>query len=102
MKASDSLPETLNNFLVTLCNEPSLGMCYVQQHMKESGPQIEQTKHELKKSLEKLRHSLPDIDHTISEVQNIGKLLEDWTPIMFFMMDGANNHLESHLQKRLY
>lgn len=66
----------VNNFVISLVNEPTLGLYYIQQHLKETAPLNFKNQQTIKNTQDSLNSANLDLENTIQEVKQIGELID--------------------------
>ncbi|CAG9327815.1 unnamed protein product [Blepharisma stoltei] len=88
----------INGVLISLANEPSLGLYYVQQHIKATTPLNAETQETVENAHDTMKNALPDLENTIEEVKLISELMDKWRPGMFASMQKIHETLDKKLK----
>ena len=91
---SDKNDNLIGKFIGSAVNEPSIGLLYVQNHIKQSTPVILQLASNLNKNYEILIAAIPDIESTLAQAKMIKKLENEFIPNMKQFLETTNFALE--------
>ena len=74
-----TLFQNLDKSVLTLFNEPSLGLYYTQQHMRSSFPKMLYHMDSLYENRKKINDTILDINNTIRDIKEMSSLNEDFS-----------------------
>lgn len=84
----------LNSFVSKVINEPSLGLFFIQHHIKETTPALIEFTEEMRKCNFHVQASISDADNTLAEVRSVTSLTDKWCPYVCFLLDKAHQNLD--------
>ena len=85
--------QSFRDFTVSIVNEHSLGLYFIQQHVKETLPLQEEVREELAAVNAKVEASVKDAEQTAHELDRINQLAERWSPYMFYLLEKTHSNL---------
>jgi BLOC-1-related complex sub-unit 8 len=91
---SDKNENLIVKYIANNLNEPSIGLCQIQQHIKQTTPNEFLYIKNLKKAYKSVISAIPDIENTIQEIQKIKKLETDFIPNFENCLEIATKLLE--------
>ena len=74
--------DKIDNVVLTLFNEPSLGLYYTQEHIKTTFPKLMTHMDGLYDNRKLLRNTLLDMEHTIKDLKEITSLNDNYAYTM--------------------
>lgn len=74
-----TLFQNLDKAVLTLFNEPSLGLYYTQQHIRSSFPKMLYHMDSLYENRKKINDTILDINNTIRDIKEMSSLNEDFS-----------------------
>ena len=74
-----NLFQSLDKSVLTLFNEPSLGLFYTQQHIKSTFPKLLGHMDSLYTNRKKINDTILDINNTIRDIKELSSLNEDFS-----------------------
>jgi hypothetical protein len=86
----------IDKIIMTLFNEPSLGLYYTQQHIQNSFPSLLNNMDRLYENRKTINNTIQDLDRTEKEIKEISSLNEDFS----FKMLARINYLNFELQRK--
>lgn len=81
-------------YIALTVNEPTIGLCQIQQHVKQKLPGDVALAGRLRKSYEVLVAAIPDVEATILQAKQVKTLEKDFLARMKTHLDSANSSLE--------
>ena len=74
-----TLFQCVDKSVLTLFNEPSLGLYYTQQHMRSSFPKMLYHMDSLYENRKKINDTILDVNNTIRDIKEMSSLNEDFS-----------------------
>ena len=84
----------IEKYIGSCINEPSIGLCQIQKHIKHNTPVDLDICENIKKCSDLLMAAVPDIENTINEIRKIKALEFEFLPSMEAYLDCSLNILE--------
>ena len=82
--------------VLTLFNEPSLGLYYTQQHIKSSFPKLLYHMDNLYENKKKINNTLLDMDKTIKDIKELSSLNQNFSFKMLTKINNINYRLKTN------
>lgn len=82
--------DNVDKTVLTLFNEPSLGLYYTQQHIQSSFPKLLSQMDNLYDNKKKITNTLLDIDKTIKDLKEINSLNQQFSFNMLAKINALN------------
>ena len=90
-----SVARSLSAYLLSCANEPTVGLYYIEEHVKLTLPGLLETDQELKFTSERVKNALLDVRKTVQDVKEVADLTQAWSPFMITMLQEANDRVDS-------
>lgn len=87
--------DKIDKVVLTLFNEPSLGLYYTQQHIKTTFPKLITHMDGLYDNRKLLRNALLDMDHTIKDLKEITSLNDNYSYQMLAKINSLSYEVTS-------
>jgi hypothetical protein len=84
---------SIDKIILTLFNEPSLGLYYTQQHIENSFPTLLFNMDKMHDNRKLINNTILDIDRTEAEIKEITSLNEDFSFKMLAKINSLNFEL---------
>jgi hypothetical protein len=91
--ATQGIINNIDAMVLQMTNEPTIGLYYVQEHIKATIPTYVELESEVESANEELRLGLMDIKHTLKETDDMGRLSDLWSPKMFYLLKTAYDNI---------
>lgn len=95
-----SVAKSLSSYLVSCANEPTVGLYYIEEHVKVTLPSLLEVHQQLQASKESVDSALLDVRKTVQDFKEIADLTQAWSPFMITMLQEANDRLEQYKGKK--
>ena len=90
-----TVARSLSSYLLSCANEPTVGLYYIQEHVKVTLPSVLETDQALIQAKEKVGNALLDAKKTVQDVKEVAELTKAWSPFMITMLQETNDRLNS-------
>lgn len=93
-KEKHEIFEKVDNTVMTLSNEPSLGLYYTQKHIQSSFPKLLSHMDNLYDNRKQINNTILDIDKTIRDLKEITSLNEQFSYNMLAKINAMNYEVQ--------
>ena len=95
MEEEKNVFDCLDKSVLTLFNEPSLGLHYTQQHIQNSFPKLLYHMDNLYENKKKINSTLLDMDKTIKDIKELSSLNQNFSFKMLTKINNINYSLKA-------
>jgi len=95
MEEEKNVFDCLDKSVLTLFNEPSLGLYYTQQHIQNSFPKLLYHMDNLYENKKKINSTLLDMDKTIKDIKELSSLNQNFSFKMLTKINNINYSLKA-------
>mmetsp|Transcript_44583 Transcript_44583/g.51332 ORF Transcript_44583/g.51332 Transcript_44583/m.51332 type:complete len:124 (-) Transcript_44583:543-914(-) len=81
-----TLTEDFVKYTITLCNEPSIGIHFIQRHSKQKLPEMWEVNDQMKVVRKNIENTVPDALLSVKETKKISMLRGQWAASMGDML----------------